>query len=128
MIRRTRKLYIFDLDSTLWDGRDLYPDVLSILTNIRKNGHYVYIASFNPYAPQILRRLRIAHLFHGGAYGTSATKYAMIRQIMDHSAQENNVEFYDDLLLNIIEVNARRGNQDIRAVHIINGLKWSDVY
>lgn len=120
------KLYVFDLDATLWDGKKLYPDVDKILKKLKDDGHYVYIASYNICAPKILKKLKIAKYFDGGSYGIGTTKYGMIKEIIkfmkDKKQNYNSIEFYDDLHDNIHEVSTK--DDSIRAVHIIDGLQW----
>ena len=139
------KLFVFDLDATLWDGQSLYPDVIGILSTIRKYGGYIYVASFNNQAPRILSQLGILQFFHGGTCEAYNSKYRMIRQIIDfHNGFYLNytgekkfdtidgslsVYFYDDLHSNILDVyyGNKNNSDNIKAVHIINGLKWNDI-
>ena len=122
-----RKLYIMDLDQTLWSGRELYPDTKDILQTLRKNGHLIYLASFNDKVPSILKQLGIYHLFHGGAFTAGASKYGMILEIIQHSGQKNNIEFYDDLPSNIEEVNVRSRGA-VRTVLVRDGIKWDLIH
>jgi hypothetical protein len=125
-----KNIYIFDLDQTLWDGQQLYPDVHNILSAIRLNGHYVYIASFNSDAPNILNKLGINHLFHGGAYGQGIDKHDMILQILhQHKQPIKKIEFFDDLPSNIVIVKEKSKNTaySITAKHTPNGLSWHDI-
>ncbi len=124
-------MYVFDLDSTLWDGLQAYPDSKSILENLRTTGHYVYLASFNPFAPKILDMLDLQKFFHGGVYGTGQTKAQMIRGIL-HTHTTNGlliprrVFFFDDHPDNILEVN-NQPTQYVRAIHTPNGITWQHV-
>ena len=127
------KLYIFDLDDTLWDGKQLYPDVKNILHILRKNNNFIYLASFNKKAPKYLQLLGIQQYFHGGAYGyiPFVTKYDMVKECIDHMQRNYNgmlssIEFYDDLYNNILNVSSK-SNGNIRTVHIKNGLHWSHI-
>ncbi len=122
------KLYVFDLDLTLWDYIDLYPNVEKILKELRKRKHLVYLASFNPSAVEILKRLNINHYFHGGVFGgnNKYSKYQMIEQIRQKINFNGKVEFYDDHQPNIIIVKAH--DPSIRSVLVEDGIKWSDVF
>jgi FMN phosphatase YigB (HAD superfamily) len=122
----TRKLYIFDLDECLWDGKKIYPGVLEILSELYLKGHLVYIASFNLDVPGVLNHLGITNLFHGGSYSANInrirTKYDMIKEILYHVLHRYNhvpvhVEFYDDQMSNITEVHTK-SNGWVRAVHV----------
>lgn len=123
------KLYIFDLDATLWDGKKLYPDVDKILKKLKEEGHYIYIASYNLYAPKILKKLKIVKYFDGGPHGIGATKYGMIKEIKEVLNNKkrcyDSIEFYDDLHDNIYEVSTK--DSTIRAVHIVDGLQWKHI-
>jgi hydroxymethylpyrimidine pyrophosphatase-like HAD family hydrolase len=121
-----RKLYIFDLDECLWDGKKIYPGVLDILKELQLNGHMVYIASFNLDVPGVLDYLGITNMFHGGAYSADIkrlrTKYDMIKEIIYHVLHKHkhitiHVEFYDDQMSNIREVHTK-SNGWVRAVHV----------
>lgn len=117
-----RKLYIFDLDETLWDGYQLYPNVLDILQELHIQGHLMYIASFNLDVPSVLKRLNITNLFHGGAYGQDRSKYKMIREIVSKVLENHRpvaVEFYDDLMSNVVDVH-QKSNGNVRSVHVGN--------
>jgi len=121
-----QKIYIFDLDDTLWNGLRLYPDVKRILSSLRKANCYIYIASFNLFADKILTLLDIHKYFHGGSYGRNVSKLGMINQIKNYhnsvyNIQNNQVEiyFFDDLPSNIVEV---RRDKSIIPVHILYGL------
>lgn len=123
------KLYIFDLDKTLWDHIDVYPNTHKILRELRKRGHLVYLASFNPNAIKILKELEIVHYFHGGVYGDISqfqSKYAMIEQIRKILKFEGKVEFYDDMMDNLLIV--KKNDPSIKTIFIEEGIKWSDVF
>jgi predicted phosphatase len=122
-------IYIFDLDDTLHHNYKLYPDVKDILTKLYAAGNKLFIASFNSKAPAILKELGIYHLFHGGTYGIGKSKYDMICdiiQFLQYRGYTNykKISFYDDLILNILEVKIR-GKNKIDTIHITDGLKWS---
>jgi len=124
----SKKIYVFDLDSTLWDGKNAYPDVESILKKLRRDNNYIFLASFNPNAVKILNRLKLSRYFHGGVHGLGASKYNMIQEILKYLGKKADglpIEFYDDLYLNILEVSIRGKN--IKAIHIKNGLSWNDL-
>jgi len=128
---KDKKLYIFDLDETLWNGRALYPGVLEILRSLVLKGHLIYIASFNMDVPGALKYLGITHLFHGGAYGRDRSKYDMIKEIFYYVISKYKyvpikVEFYDDQMSNVIDVH-KKSNGWVRAVYIEqpHGLKQS---
>ncbi len=125
------KIYIFDLDDTLHHNYQLYPNIKSILTALRRNGHKIFIASFNTGAPNVLKQLGINHLFHGGSYGRGKTKFNMIEEIKQYLAYKGDtnyyaIEFFDDLISNITEVKLKGKNQ-IRAVHTPNGLRFDHI-
>lgn len=122
------RLSIFDLDATLWDGEQLFKDVLPILEYLRKRGDYIYIATFNNNGPGILNRLGILNYFRGGAYGKNHTKFEMIQQIiknmhMRYGLSATNIVFYDDLKKNINEVSTK-SNGYVNAIYTPNGLTW----
>jgi hypothetical protein len=116
------KLYIFDLDETLWDGKKLYPGVSEILHTLHHQGHLLYIASFNNDVPGVLMYLNITKLFHGGSYGNNRSKYTMVKEIMllvinRFKFLPINVEFYDDLMSNVCDVHSNsRGF--VRSIHV----------
>ena len=127
------RLYIFDLDSTLWDGIKLYEDALDILKKLRKDGHYVYLASFNRNAPEYLEALNIKKYFHGGAFGyiPMMTKSQMVNECIDHVRKHydgtlENIEFYDDLLSNITDVQDKLEGK-VKAVYVENGITWDHI-
>ena len=127
-----RKLYVFDLDSTLHERGVLFPDVKDILYTLKKQGHRLYIASFNKRAPDLLKQLEIWSLFNGGSFGIGTSKFGMIKEIIRRESalgnlqQITNIEFYDDKLPNVLEV-LLKGNRQIRSVHVTNGLTWENV-
>ena len=126
--RKRRKLYIFDLDETLWDGETLYDDAKDILKTIRAQGHFIYIATFNTRGPDVLRQLGILEYFHGGSFGRGVSKYQMVMECLDHVQTYHGynpleVEFYDDQMDNIADVHKRTGAR-VRSVFIRNGLRW----
>jgi predicted phosphatase len=127
------KLYIFDLDETLWDGRQLYPGVSEILHTLQRQGHLVYIASFNNDVPGVLEYLNITKLFHGGSYGNNRSKYTMVKEIMIRVINRfkflpTNVEFYDDLMSNICDVHSNsRGFVKSIYVQYPHGLKENHI-
>ncbi len=57
------RLVIFDLDLTLWNGTELYPDVVKILKKLRDNKVSVAMASHNVDALKIAHWLKIHHYF-----------------------------------------------------------------
>lgn len=125
------KLYVFDLDDTLWDGRHLYPDVPHILNILRSQGHRVYVASFHSAANHVLKDKKIDHYFHGGMYGRGISKYNMIKQILEHSVTSTGqfpsaIEFYDDNTFNIKDV-TNRTKRTVKAIHTPSGLTWEHI-
>jgi predicted phosphatase len=125
--QKRRRLYVFDLDETLWDGSKLYDEVAEMLQGLREAGHFVYIATFNTRGPEVLARLGIAKWFHGGAFGRDASKLTMVQQCMHHVRTVHgytplHVEFFDDQMTNISGVHRGTGGR-VRAVHIVAGLK-----
>lgn len=124
------KLYIFDLDQTLWNGKQLYPDVKNILEILRRTGNFIYLASFNRRANDYLEYLKIKKYFHGGVFGytPTVTKYDMVMECMIHLRGQYNgslrgIEFYDDRMENVSCVH-RTTSGLIRSVYIEDGLKW----
>ncbi len=123
------RLFVFDLDSTLWDGRRLYPDVIEILQHLRNRGHLIYLSSFNVFAPQILQYLKIKHYFHGGVYGLNTTKTQHILEIKQKIKNKVRcdirfqIDFFDDKLENVQDV-AKQSNNAVRAVQAIDGMNW----
>jgi predicted phosphatase len=108
---------------TLWNGYKLYPDVRDILRKLKNKGDKIFIASFNMFAPQILRILDIEKYFMGGSYGRGFTKYDMIVEIQEYlNDYDTQVRFYDDLEENILEVR-KKALDNIRAIYVENGLK-----
>ena len=129
-----RKIYVMDLDECLIDNTKgkLYPDVKNILTKLRSGGHLIFLASFNKRAPEVLKKQKIDHLFHGGAYGFNNSKHRMIEQIVQHLRNNKGlfdigkIEFYDDKLDNISEVTIKSRGK-IKAIHVPNGLSWEHI-
>lgn len=121
-------LYVFDLDDTLWNwsNKTIYPDVVEILSKLKKAGNYVYLASFNPVAPVILHSLQIYNFFDGVRYGRLMTKAEMIRDIVyelifNKNIVPNRVYFFDDMPDNIYEVQAMNTHY-VHAVHTPQGV------
>ena len=121
-----KKIYVFDLDETLWDREKLYPDVYDIIRKLRSDGHKIFIASYNMEAPRVLEYFGIHKFFHGGAYQRGRSKFDMICEIMKYTGQINNIEFFDDRPENIEEV-SKKSNGLVKAVLVNGGLQWKNI-
>jgi FMN phosphatase YigB (HAD superfamily) len=99
------KLAIFDLDGTLWNGKELFTDTISILTILRNLDVKLYIASFHQDAYNCCIRLGIAHFFEDIIYGRGRSKFNMIESIMKlTNITGDEIIFFDDILHNIRDV------------------------
>jgi len=147
------KLVVFDLDFTLWDaggtwcdhteppyerhnghvmdgeGRKivLYPEVMSILHGLKKEGISLALAS-RTHSPVIARRL--LDLFGIGAYFAHLQIYpgSKVRHFLylqkDSGIPFENMYFFDDEHRNILEVE-RLG---VHSHLVRNGLSWSEIH
>jgi HAD superfamily phosphatase (TIGR01681 family) len=120
------KLAVFDLDQTLWDGRQLYDDVKNVLNNLKESGVIMHVASFHLEARKCCEYLNIQNYFSSIQYGRTRTKAQMINDILIQTPyiQRDDVVFFDDNFENIINV---RMQLNIKTVHINNGLSSRDV-
>ncbi|MBN1820565.1 MAG: magnesium-dependent phosphatase-1 [Prolixibacteraceae bacterium] len=142
-----KKLFVFDLDFTIWDaggtwcdatnppyfkekedvydssGRclRLYPDVRRILTLLKKSGKYMAVASrtFEPgWANDLLKLFQIDHFFdRKEIYPDSKVRH--FRKIQEHfKLNYSEMVFFDDEYRNIEEV----GRLGVESVFVKNGL------
>lgn len=114
---------VFDLDGTLWDGNELFPDVPDILENLAESRVPVYLASFNTCALEVCKILEIEHYFEQIIYGRDKSKLEMLKIVMGFhpDVPQHQVVFYDDDPYNITEV---KKNSNITAIHTAAGIHW----
>ena len=117
---------IFDLDETLWNGKELYENTIEILEFLQTNGAHLYIASFHLEAPLVCDELKITKYFSKILYGRDITKSAMIQQILSEhkNIDPKDVIFFDDNIKNIYDVET---TTKIDTVHVTDGLNWSHI-
>ncbi|HKJ43789.1 MAG TPA: magnesium-dependent phosphatase-1 [Sunxiuqinia sp.] len=143
------KLFVFDLDFTLWNAGDtwcdttqppyhwengqlldqsgrwlrLYDDVLAILEHLKENGKMVAAASrtYEPsWASDLLKLFDIEAYFDlQEIYPSEKTKH-LSRILKDTNAKPNDVVFFDDEYRNIRDVS----DMGIESVFVEDGLKW----
>lgn len=120
------KVAVFDLDYTLWNGIDLYPEVVRVLDDLRVNGICMHVASFHLKASKCCERLGIKDFFSSIQYGRNRTKSQMITEIMKlhPGIQKNDIVFFDDTFDNIINVKVALG---IKTVHVTKGLSSKNI-
>jgi len=123
-----KKIYVFDLDNTLWNGKQLYPDVRAILTHLHENGAILYIASHNKRADKRCEQLGISHFFKCIVFGREHSKVVMVRNIMQLHPQLQPSEFVfaDDQFINALHVALYCS---VPVVHVDEGigLQWRDL-
>jgi FMN phosphatase YigB (HAD superfamily) len=121
------RIAIFDLDLTMFDGKKLYTDVVSILHHLKSNGVKLYVASFHLDAENCCKELSIADYFEEIHYGRDRSKADMIMSIIKKNRiiTHHDVVFFDDNFENIRDVKMRT---NVRAIHIDDfGLSWINV-
>ena len=104
-----KKLYIFDLDNTIYlrkvksHSQTYYHNIIKdTLLQLKTNGKTLCLASHNVNCIYCLKTMNIYHLFDYiiGEYPRS--KDTMVIEILDKTGyKKNNVIFFDDLLKNI---------------------------
>ena len=117
------KIAVFDLDLTLWNSEDLYPDVLSILQMLKQCNIPLYIASFHKEALQCCDDLNISNYFDNIYYGRHMNKLQMINEIKKQHVdiQDHEIVFFDDNPHNIQHV---QKNSNIKSILVNEGLSW----
>jgi hypothetical protein len=120
------KIFIFDLDLTLWDGRCLYPDVYGILTFLKSINKMLYVVSYHSHAKMCCEYLQIQDFFNNILYDRNVEKNVMVKNILrEHqNIKEEEIVFYDDQLINILDVYK---NNKILSILIEEGLKWEHI-
>lgn len=121
-------LAIFDLDLTLWDGKQLYKETRYILDTLKKQGIILYVASFHLYADRCCKKLGISHYFEDIYFGRDRKKSDMINDIMSRHKNINRhkVVFFDDNFDNLIDVST---HNSIKTIHINKntGVTWNNI-
>ena len=105
------KLFVFDLDDTLWNGERLYPDVLRILRSLKKHPNIqVAMLSYNWGANEICNRLGIIDYFDKIVCRCDSPvewqdgKQTLMRKLVaDFGVAPDEVVFYDDQEHNIVK-------------------------
>jgi hydroxymethylpyrimidine pyrophosphatase-like HAD family hydrolase len=77
-------LLITDVDDTLWNKREIFPEVEEFLHHAKTLGYQIYANSFNAKAPEILSQLGILKYFSGGICGRFDTEVKRL----DHYKQD----------------------------------------
>jgi predicted phosphatase len=122
------KVAVFDLDLTLWDGKQLFPETVAILSKLRQEGVLMYVASFHQEAESCCKELGIIKFFERIFYGRHMSKSDMISIIMTihNGLPVNELVFFDDNIDNIVEVGL---TNRVRTIHVNKqrGISWDVV-
>lgn len=120
------KVAIFDLDLTLWDGKNLYEDAYDILYTMKNTGVKLYVVSYNLFANKVCQELGISKFFDQIFERRRIPKSIIVNYITQSNKTTKHIDttFYDDRLDNITDVKMRS-----RAVPVLveNGIKWTDI-
>lgn len=110
-----RKLYIFDLDDTLYLGRasprrrsEYEARLVPYLTKLHGDGHFLTVASSNCLAKKRLSEMGLLSLFHMIISDETISKAIMVQRIRDAfpSVKLEDVTYYDDDFENVLSVSA----------------------
>jgi predicted phosphatase len=107
-----KDLHIFDFDATLWDGKNIYPNVTEKIIQLRNKGHGVSMATFNLIPLHFMKNINMSYkLFDVYAYGRGYTKLDMVKRIHQLFPFVKRVIFYDDQQSNI--ENVKQGGYEV---------------
>ncbi|KAI8825172.1 uncharacterized protein EV422DRAFT_564506 [Fimicolochytrium jonesii] len=110
-----KRLYIFDLDNTLYLGRaerhrrlQYERRLLPFLNNLAAHGHLLAVATFNTDAEVLLLNMGIRSLFDSVVQTARATKSEMVSSICSKYPYipTHNVHYYDDDYDSVMDVRA----------------------
>ena len=141
-----RDIYIFDFDGVLCIPytKDPYENVIDILLDLYEEGHYLFVASFNPEAKEILDNWNISYIFHDIRHGSNdkwdnnlpylpqykidLAKSKQIMNMIQHIKDDDiRIYYYDDEHYKLEEVKRNFKHKYIECIHIVNGLQEKHV-
>jgi FMN phosphatase YigB (HAD superfamily) len=102
------KLFVFDLDDTLWNGEKLYPQVVKILNALKRRRIKIAMISYNFMANEICEKLNIEYFFDKIVCKCRQQiewqdgKQTLMKDLIDEfDVKPCEVVFYDDQQFNI---------------------------